>query len=210
MTGSSSVLDRARELENEEEPARNREVGAVKNWNPQKGFGFARLPSGIDVFIHVSALRSASVAGLEAGQRISFLLRPALNGMRDEAIDVRLLDAEPPEPEGADEEAEARRNRRSAVSNARRPEWIEQTRPATAPRPRLPTDGPLVIGIDPATLRAPEPAAAGAWAAYLAARERAGDNHPAVVRLDIAWGSQSQAAASPERWAELAAFFMGR
>ena len=57
---------------------------------------------------------------------------------------------------------------------------------------------------DPAELSAP---GAAAWTAYLEARRRAGNDHGAVVRLDLRWGAESQKAASAEAWAALAAWF---
>lgn len=204
MIGFSSVLDRARELEDEEEPARNREAGVVKWWNRDKGFGFVTTDGGGDVFCHVSELKTVGRSELETGERVSFTRQQSPHTGREQAAEVQLI--EPPEIEG-DEDAPWR-NRRSAASNAKRAEWIEQSRPVTASRPRLPTDGPLAWAVlDTATLRAPEPAAEGAWQGYLRARERAGDNHPAVVKLDLAWGERSQAAGTPEKWAKLAEWF---
>ena len=51
----------------------------------------------------------------------------------------------------------------------------------------------------------PEPAAAGAWAAYLAYRKRLGDNHAEVVRADIRWGEGAQRG----DWTALAGWFEG-
>ena len=144
--------------------------GVVKWWNRDKGYGFVTTDGGGDVFCHVSELKTVGRSELETGERVSFTRQQSPHTGREQAAEVRLI--EPPEIEG-DEDA-PRRNRRSAASNAKRAEWIEQSRPVTASRPRLPTDGPLAWAVlDTATLRAPEPAAEGAWQAYLRARERA-------------------------------------
>jgi CspA family cold shock protein len=48
-------------------------VGAVKWFNPQKGFGFI-LPEngGADVFVHISAVEQAGLTTLNDGQKVSF------------------------------------------------------------------------------------------------------------------------------------------
>lgn len=47
--------------------------GTVKWFNPQKGFGFIQPDNGgPDVFVHISAVESAGLRGLNEGQKISF------------------------------------------------------------------------------------------------------------------------------------------
>lgn len=48
-------------------------IGTVKWFNAQKGYGFIQ-PSdgGKDVFVHVSAVERAGLAGLSEGQKVSF------------------------------------------------------------------------------------------------------------------------------------------
>jgi CspA family cold shock protein len=47
--------------------------GTVKWFNPQKGFGFIQPEDGgSDVFVHVSAVESAGMRGLDEGQKISY------------------------------------------------------------------------------------------------------------------------------------------
>lgn len=49
--------------------------GAVKWFDPQKGFGFIALDSGgQDAFIHSSAVERASIAQLREGNRVAFEL----------------------------------------------------------------------------------------------------------------------------------------
>jgi|TARA_B100000965_G_scaffold383253_1_gene382300 CspA family cold shock protein len=47
--------------------------GKVKWFNPTKGFGFIeREDKEKDVFVHVSAVRSAGMNGLDEGQAVTF------------------------------------------------------------------------------------------------------------------------------------------
>ncbi|HVY87704.1 MAG TPA: cold-shock protein [Hyphomonadaceae bacterium] len=50
-------------------------TGTVKWFNEQKGYGFIQPESGgNDVFVHISAVQRAGLAGLTEGQRVSFEL----------------------------------------------------------------------------------------------------------------------------------------
>ena len=46
--------------------------GTVKWFNDRKGFGFIRLDSGEDVFVHYSALQGDGFKTLKEGQRVVF------------------------------------------------------------------------------------------------------------------------------------------
>ena len=49
------------------------QTGTVKWFNAQKGFGFIQPESGgPDVFVHISAVQRAGMAGLEEGDRVAF------------------------------------------------------------------------------------------------------------------------------------------
>jgi CspA family cold shock protein len=51
-------------------------VGTVKWFNAQKGFGFIQPEDGSkDVFVHISAVERAGLAGLNEGQKLSFELQ---------------------------------------------------------------------------------------------------------------------------------------
>ena len=51
----------------------NMAQGTVKWFNPQKGFGFIQPDNGgPDVFVHMSAVESAGLRGLNEGQKVSF------------------------------------------------------------------------------------------------------------------------------------------
>jgi CspA family cold shock protein len=46
--------------------------GAVKWFNPAKGFGFIQPDSGgADIFVHISAVERAGLSSLDEGQKVS-------------------------------------------------------------------------------------------------------------------------------------------
>ena len=48
-------------------------VGTVKWFNPTKGFGFIEVEGGgNDVFVHISAVERAGLAGIAEGQKLQF------------------------------------------------------------------------------------------------------------------------------------------
>jgi cold shock CspA family protein len=47
-------------------------TGTVKSFNPSKGYGFIKTEGGADVFVHLSAVRTAGFRDLRKGQKISF------------------------------------------------------------------------------------------------------------------------------------------
>ncbi len=52
------------------------QVGTVKWFNPEKGFGFI-VPDegGSDVFVHISAVEQAGMSTLNEGQKVEFELQ---------------------------------------------------------------------------------------------------------------------------------------
>lgn len=53
------------------------QIGTVKWFNAQKGFGFIQPDNGgPDVFVHITAVERAGLGTLTEGQKISFELTP--------------------------------------------------------------------------------------------------------------------------------------
>jgi CspA family cold shock protein len=56
-------------------------AGAVKWFNPTKGFGFIQPDDGSkDVFVHISAVERAGLSTLREGQKVSFDLERGQQG----------------------------------------------------------------------------------------------------------------------------------
>jgi cold shock protein len=66
-------------------------VGVVKWYNSQKGYGFIQPDDGgKDVFVHVSALERSGLRGLNEGQRVSFELQTDRRTGRTSAGNLQL------------------------------------------------------------------------------------------------------------------------
>ena len=66
------------------------EIGTVKWYNPDKGFGFiARDRGGKDIFVHASALSRAGISELAEGQRVAVDM--VEGGKGPEAVNIRLV-----------------------------------------------------------------------------------------------------------------------
>jgi len=60
--------------------------GTVKWFNPSKGFGFIQPDNGgSDVFVHISAVAAAGLAGLEDNQKVTYELETGRNGKESAA-----------------------------------------------------------------------------------------------------------------------------
>ena len=56
-------------------------TGAVKWFNPTKGFGFIEPEDGgKDVFVHISAVERAGLSTLREGQKVDFEIAPGRDG----------------------------------------------------------------------------------------------------------------------------------
>jgi len=67
-----------------------RQVGTVKFYNGDKGYGFiAPDDGGKDVFVHVTALEQSGIHGLSEGIRISFETEPDKRGKGPKAVNLQ-------------------------------------------------------------------------------------------------------------------------
>ena len=67
-------------------------TGTVKWFNAVKGFGFITPDEGgKDAFVHISALESAGINGLDEGQRVEYELEAGRDG-KSSAGNLRLAD----------------------------------------------------------------------------------------------------------------------
>ena len=67
-----------------------RQVGTVKFYNDQKGYGFITPDDGgKDVFVHVTAIESSGVGSLAEGARISFDTEPDKRGKGPKAVNLQ-------------------------------------------------------------------------------------------------------------------------
>jgi CspA family cold shock protein len=64
-------------------------TGTVKWFNAQKGYGFLQPEDGSkDVFVHISAVERAGMAGLREGQKLNFELERGQQG-RVSAVNLK-------------------------------------------------------------------------------------------------------------------------
>ena len=67
-------------------------TGVVKFFNTDKGYGFIKPDDGgTDVFVHVTAVISAGLNGLDQGQKISFEVEPDKKGKGPKAVGLVVL-----------------------------------------------------------------------------------------------------------------------
>ncbi|MDZ4718740.1 MAG: type III-A CRISPR-associated protein Csm2 [Roseiflexaceae bacterium] len=58
----------------------NREEGTVKNFDTERGFGFIARRSGADLYFNQSALLQSRIDAIQAGDRLSFVVRQTSEG----------------------------------------------------------------------------------------------------------------------------------
>lgn len=69
----------------------DRITGTVKFFNTSKGYGFVSPEDGSkDVFVHVTALESAGIHGLNEGDKITFVLEDDRKGKGKQAAQIEL------------------------------------------------------------------------------------------------------------------------
>ncbi|MBO6795849.1 cold-shock protein [Maricaulis sp.] len=67
--------------------------GTVKFFNQSKGFGFITPDEGgADVFVHITAVQSSGLPGLEDGQKVTFETEPDKRGKGPKAVNLQLAD----------------------------------------------------------------------------------------------------------------------
>ncbi|MBL8884834.1 MAG: cold-shock protein [Hyphomicrobium sp.] len=66
-----------------------RQVGTVKFYNTQKGYGFIKPDDGgNDIFVHVTAVERSGIGALVEGMRISFETEPDKRGKGPKAVNL--------------------------------------------------------------------------------------------------------------------------
>lgn len=66
-------------------------TGTVKWFNTTKGYGFIQPDDGsADVFVHITAVQKAGMAGLNEGQKLSYGLERGRNG-KTSACDLKAI-----------------------------------------------------------------------------------------------------------------------
>jgi len=69
----------------------DRITGTVKFFNTSKGYGFVSPEDGSkDVFVHVTALESAGIHGLNEGDKITFVLEDDRKGKGKQVAQIEL------------------------------------------------------------------------------------------------------------------------
>ena len=68
------------------------EVGTVKWFNNDKGYGFIKRETGEDVFVHHTAIQSQGYRTLNEGERVEFDVKQGPKGLQAE--NVRRVDGE--------------------------------------------------------------------------------------------------------------------
>jgi cold shock protein len=67
-----------------------REMGTVKWFNNDKGFGFIERAKGGDVFVHFKSITGDGYRSLAEGQRVEFVVTQGQKGLQAE--DVKVVD----------------------------------------------------------------------------------------------------------------------
>ncbi|PYQ50496.1 MAG: cold-shock protein [Acidobacteria bacterium] len=62
------------------------EVGSVKWFNNDKGYGFIKRESGEDVFVHHSAIQASGYRTLNEGEKVEFDVKQGPKGLQAENV----------------------------------------------------------------------------------------------------------------------------
>lgn len=65
-----------------------REVGVVKWFNADKGYGFIARENGPDIFVHYNAINGRGFRSLEEGQRVEFTVGEGRKGPAAQDVEV--------------------------------------------------------------------------------------------------------------------------
>ena len=69
------------------------QTGTVKFFNTEKGFGFIKPDNGgADIFVHISAVQSSGLTGLNENQKVSFDTEPDKRGKGPKAVNLEAAD----------------------------------------------------------------------------------------------------------------------
>ena len=67
----------------------NRQIGTVKWFNDEKGFGFITpADGGADLFVHFRAIQIDGFKSLKEGQKVSFIAVKGQKGMQADQVQV--------------------------------------------------------------------------------------------------------------------------
>ena len=67
------------------------QTGAIKFFNPEKGYGFIKPDDGgRDIFVHITAVEQLGLKTLAEGQRVTFDVEPDKKGKGPKAVNLIL------------------------------------------------------------------------------------------------------------------------
>ena len=65
------------------------QTGAIKFFNPDKGYGFIKPDDGgRDIFLHITAVEQAGLTTLAEGQKVTFDIEPDKKGKGPKAVNL--------------------------------------------------------------------------------------------------------------------------
>ena len=74
------------------EPDRMADMGTVKFFNSEKGYGFIKPDTGgADIFVHISAVQASGLAELTENQKVSYETEPDRRGKGPKAVNLTVV-----------------------------------------------------------------------------------------------------------------------